>query len=191
MGGSRQGVHPAGMALPGPRSGWRWVCLGGRPPLPAPPGGLSHTDAFTGTWPQQHAPGLDDDGVLGTALRKSILRTPGEPGPGALVMRPSGGGSRRPPDPRGAGSQSCGDKPHRRGVQEAPRPHGNRGPELWWRAPMGRAARRPPGWRSPRRGAGGAGRQGACKVASVSQRRPAHTCLQQSGHLWWAQVTPF
>lgn len=67
--------------LPGPGSGWRWVCLGGWP-ASGSPGGLSHTDAFTGTWPQQHAPGLDDDGVLGTALRKSILRTPGEPGPG-------------------------------------------------------------------------------------------------------------
>ncbi|XP_070318599.1 endosomal/lysosomal proton channel TMEM175 isoform X2 [Odocoileus virginianus] len=47
--------------------------------------------------PQQHAPGPDDDGVLGTALRKSILRSPGELGPGALLTSPMGGGSRRPP----------------------------------------------------------------------------------------------
>lgn len=96
------------------------VVLGVQLPLSAPHGGLTHTTAFTGTLPQQHAPGPDNDGVLGTALRKSVLRTPGELGPTALLTSPMGGGSRRFPGWRrphqGAGGTG------RQGVCEAMAP---------------------------------------------------------------------
>ena len=92
-------------------------------------------------------------------------------------MSPTGGGSKRPPDPRGTGPQSCGDEPPWTGGPGGPQTPGEPGPRAVVMSPTGGGSRRLPGWRHPPPGRWGRKkaslRGGGMRVVSVSPRHPA------------------